>query len=86
MCPSPYAVLDAVVTIYRERDEPVPPQAIAETLDVPADALDQPLESLRKFELIQPTGGGYRPTVTATELLELDIEFDDILILDLIDK
>jgi len=86
MTPLPYAVLEAVVDAYRQSGNPVTPTDIAESLDVPVEALEEPIDSLRECELLEPTGGGYRPTVTAHELLELDVGTDDVLVVDIVEE
>jgi hypothetical protein len=44
------------------------------------------LDSLCAYEFLSETDGGYQPTVTATELLALDVEFDEILVCEVVDK
>jgi predicted transcriptional regulator len=86
MSPSPHSVLVAVVDRYEEAGEPVTAAAVAESRNVSEEALSEPLESLCEFELLEPTERGYRPTVTARELLALDVELDDALVLDLVEE
>lgn len=82
---SPHAVLAEVVDRYDRTGEPVAARELRESLDVSGSALDQPLDSLCEFELLERTARGYRPTVTGRELLALDIELEDVLVLDLVD-
>jgi len=86
MSPSSHAVLVEVVDRYRESDRPVTQQVIARSLEVPEEALSEPLESLCEFELLARSDRGYRPTVTARELLALGVDLDDAVVLDLVEK
>ena len=86
MSPSPHAVLVETVTLAEEAGEPVSSARLAESLDVPEPALADPLDSLCEYELLAATGDGYRPTVTAHELLALDVELDDTLVVYLVDE
>jgi len=86
MTPPPHTVLVEVFDRYRESGEPVAAETIAESLNVPEERLSSVFESLREFELLVRTDGGYRPTVTAEELLALDIELDDVVVLDLVEE
>ena len=82
----PHTVLVEVVDRYQESEEPVTAETVAESLNVPEERLSSSLESLREFELLVQTNDGYRPTVTAQELLALDVELDDVLVLDLVEE
>jgi len=84
--PSAHTVLVAVVDCYEGFGDPVTAQRVADSLGVSTAALSEPLESLRAFELVARTDGGYRPTVTARELLALDVELDDAVVLDLVEE
>lgn len=86
MSPPRHTVLVEVVDQYEESGEPVTAAAIAESRGVSRTTLSQSLDSLCDFELLEPTEQGYRPTVTARELLALDIELDDALVLDLVEE
>ncbi|ELZ21114.1 hypothetical protein C475_19188 [Halosimplex carlsbadense 2-9-1] len=86
MSPSSHTVLVAVVDQYQNSDEPVTAHSIAESQGLSEEALTRPLESLCELELLESTEQGYRPTVTARELLALDIDPDDVLVLDLVEE
>lgn len=86
MSPSPHTVLVAVVDRYRESNGAVTARELAERQGVSEEAFAQPLESLCEFELLESTEDGYRPTVTARELLALDVELDDVFVLDLVEE
>jgi predicted transcriptional regulator len=86
MSPRTHTVLVETVDQYDETGEPVPAASIAASLDVPETALDPALESLQACELLAGTDRGYRPTVTARELLALDVDPDHVLVLDLVEE
>jgi predicted transcriptional regulator len=79
-------VLVEVVDRYRESSEPVSRQRISRSLDCPPSDVSPSLDRLADFELVEATAEGYRPTVTACELLELEVELDDVLVLDLVEE
>lgn len=83
---SPHTVLVTVVDHYEESDAPVTARAVAESQAAPAAELSRSLDSLCEFELLESTEDGYRPTVTARELLALDIELDDALVVDVVEE
>lgn len=86
MNPSMHTVLVEVVSRAQECGDPVSERALADSLGVPEATLADPLDTLCELELVEPTDGGYRPTVTAHELLALDVDFDDVLVLDIVDE
>jgi predicted transcriptional regulator len=86
MSPPPHAVLSAVVDAYRASGDPVAAATVADALDVPEPAIAEPLTSLCDCELLARTDGGYRPTITARELLALDIDPEDVLVLDVVEE
>lgn len=78
-----------LVEIVREVDtsgEPVPTDRLAESLTVAEPTLAETLASLQECELVKATDSGYRPTVTARELLALDIDLDDVLVVDVLEE
>jgi predicted transcriptional regulator len=77
-------VLVAVVDCYEDSNEPVTTQRIADSLGVATVAVSGPLESLCDFELLCVEETGYRPTVTARELLARGIDLGDIVALDVV--
>ena len=86
MSPSPYAVLEAVVDAHRESGVPVTTQAVAASLDAQVEALERQCDSLAACDLLERTPEGIRPTVTAHELLALDVDPGDVLVLDVVDE
>lgn len=79
---APIELLSALVHRYDERGEPVTPAELAETVDADAALVREQFESFESKHLSKCVGAGYRPTVTARELLELDIGDDALVILD----
>jgi len=86
MHPSPHTVLVETVSLAEESESAVTPARLAASLDVPESTLADPLDSLCACDLLAVTDEGYRPTVTAHELLALDVEVDDVLVLDPVDE
>ncbi|MCU4717026.1 hypothetical protein [Halapricum hydrolyticum] len=84
MSPSTHTVLVEIVEETPTGDA-VSKRRLAESLAVPETALDPALEKLRECEFIEATEEGYRPTTTTREVLALDVDFDDILVLDVVD-
>lgn len=85
MTPSTHALLTEIVDRYERGGDPVAARELAASLEASESSLDESLGSLCEFELLERTDSGYRPTVTARELLALDVEFDDVLVLDFVD-
>jgi predicted transcriptional regulator len=75
-------ILSEAVTAYDARDRPVTPTDVAEATSVDLDAIRATFEEFESKHLLKRVESGYRPTVTARELLELDIDDDALLILD----
>jgi DNA-binding IclR family transcriptional regulator len=86
MSPSPHTVLLAVVDAVEASGEPVPRGELADSLGVPEATLSEPLAALSECELLEATGGGYRPTVTTHELLARDIDAEDVLVVDIVEE
>lgn len=83
---SAHTVLLGVVEAAEVSGEPVPKRELADALDVSKGALSEPLYALRECELLEATDEGYRPTVTAHELLALDIDPGDVLVVDVVEE
>ncbi len=83
---STHAVLVELVALSRESDEPVSAATVADSLDVPESELAEPLDSLCEFEFLGSTDRGYRPTVTGEELVALDVEFDEVVVCDVVEE
>lgn len=77
-------LLRRLVERYDDTDQPLPPSAVADCVDGDVGRVETCLERFEANHLVTRVGDeGYRPTVTARELLELDIDLDDpVFILD----
>ena len=82
MTTSQMRVLSRFVSRYDEREKPVTPAEMATMVDANAEMIQQFFEDFESKHLLKPVGNGYRPTVTARELLALDIDDDALVILD----
>jgi len=86
MDPSSHAVLVEVVDRYDESERPISARTVADSLGAEEAAVSEQCESLCEFELLHPEATGYRPTVTARELLALDIHLGDAVALDVVSE
>jgi predicted transcriptional regulator len=68
------ALLAAIVDRYDETEGPVTPAAVAEARGRDPEHLAARFERYVDCALLAPADGGYRPTVTARELLALDCD------------
>lgn len=78
-------VLTTLLARDRAAGEPTPPEDLAASFDAPTSRVRDTLETLREMELVEGTDDGYRPTQTAYDLDDLDVEFDDVLVLDIVE-
>lgn len=85
MVNSPNNVLEAVCDAAESGATPLSVQDIATATDTTPRRLRPVLESLRRAEFLRRTDDGYRPTVTAREFLELDVELKDVAVLEFVD-
>jgi predicted transcriptional regulator len=78
-------LLRRLVERYDDRDQPLSPSAVADCVDADIGCVEACIERFESNHLVTRVDeNGYRPTVTARELLELDIDPDEdsLLILD----
>jgi predicted transcriptional regulator len=76
-------VVSWIVDRYDANQQPVTPAEVANHTGSDVETLRSCFENLEANCLLTTVdGGGYRPTVTARELLELDVDDDTFLILD----
>lgn len=75
-------LLRLLVARYDDEERPVTPSAIADSVDTDEKTVRTCLVELESNHLVVPVEDGYRPTVTARELLELDVEDGSLLIID----
>ena len=73
-------VLAAVVDRYESTAQPVTEREIAPAFRRDRTAIAERLDRLVECELLTRVGGGYRPTVTGREFLELDVECGPIIV------
>lgn len=74
-------LLAAIVERYDECEQPVKPVEFART-PTQLQSIRDCFEDFESKYLLAREDGHYRPTVTARELLELDIEDNEVLLLD----
>ena len=74
-------LLAHIVERYGDDERPVTPATLSDVVDADESAIEVCLEELKTNELLAPVDGGYRPTTTARELLELDIDLEDALVI-----
>lgn len=86
MRPSTHAVLVSLVERYDETDCPVTPGALADSLDRTESDLHRTVERFCAVELAAREGAGYRPTVTARELLAAGIDLDGAIALEPVEE
>jgi len=82
---SPHAVLVAICEKYDTVDEPVGPTQIATAVGTTPRQVRPILKSLRRTEFVAETAEGYRPTITAREFLELDIQLSEVAVVEVIE-
>lgn len=75
-------LLSLVVETYDE-EGPVTPAMISPRIEGGLASVRECFERFEDCELVVAVEGGYRPTVTARELLELDIDAGEKLIFDI---
>jgi DNA-binding IclR family transcriptional regulator len=81
MTPSPSELVEFVVTTYEELERPLTPADAATRFAVDRATAEDCFDRLVECQLLATVDDGYRPTVTARELLELDID-DEFVIVD----
>jgi predicted transcriptional regulator len=85
MTTSTHAVLVSLVERYDETGGPVTPGALADSLDRTEADLRRTVGRFCEVELAAREGEGYRPTVTARELLDAGIHLDETVALDVVE-
>jgi predicted transcriptional regulator len=73
-------LLERIVERYDEGRQPVTPAALSDVLDADATTIEACIDDLVANEMLAPVDDGYRPTITARELLDLDIDLEGSLI------
>jgi len=75
-------ILSETVSRYDSRVAPVTATELASEMDADAETIRGCFEDFESKCLVKPADEGYRPTVTARELLELDVDEGMLLVLD----
>jgi predicted transcriptional regulator len=83
---SPHTVLVAVCDEFDAVDEPVSTQQIAAAVGTTPGQIQPTLDSFCQAEFLAQKADRYRPTVTAREFLELDVELSDVAVVEIIEE
>ncbi|WP_424019333.1 MarR family transcriptional regulator [Halorientalis pallida] len=81
MTPSPYRLLEFVAGTYDDLERPLTPADAATRFGMTREQADECFDRLVECELLTRVDDGYRPTITARELLELNID-DEFVVVD----
>jgi hypothetical protein len=81
MTVTPHRLLEFVVETYDERNDPLLPADVVAQFDISTPEATRQFDRFHDCELVATEGEGYRPTVTARELLELGID-DEFVVVD----
>lgn len=77
------AVLELIVELYDRRGEPLPIEVLSESLERPDAAMQVVIDHLEACHMVRTVDdSGYRPTITARELLELDLDDDALIVVE----
>jgi predicted transcriptional regulator len=75
LTPSQRTILTALVNLYRSEEDAVKGEAIAEEVDRNPGTIRNQMQSLKALQLVEGVPGpkgGYKPTATAYEALDVD--------------
>jgi predicted transcriptional regulator len=88
MAPIRRRLFERFVALSESRNEPVTAAELAAELGVDPAVVQAHLQSLRQCELVKHAAetAGYVPTVTAHELLALDLDDEGLLVVDVVDE
>lgn len=75
-------ILSCLVDRYDYREEPVTLDEVAMIVDADITTVRKHFDQFESNYLVKAVGDGYRPTMTARELLDLDFDEDTFFILD----
>jgi len=79
-------LLEQLVALHDRRERPVAVAALADRLETDPATVRETLEPLHSSRLAEPREDGWVPTVTARELLDLDVDLDDPVVIELRDE
>lgn len=83
---SQHTVLVTALDEYDAAGGPVSVESIAGAVSADPSRVRPVVAALSESEFLAETAEGYRPTVTARELLDLDIELDDVVAVDPVEE
>lgn len=86
MTPTRRRLLERLVSCHNQSGDPVTPGQLATCLQLDPAAIESHLNHIRDCELVTRADDGYTPTVTAHELLALDLDDDSLLVVDVLDE
>lgn len=78
------SVLESLVSHHDRESRPVAAARLADRLGAETAAVRDRLDALGSYGLVKrgPDGDGYVPTITAHELLKLDVDEESVLIIE----
>lgn len=77
---SPYRLLETAVSQYDGTEQPLTPAAVAAHIDAPPAAVEEAFDRFVECELLVAAEDGFVPTITARELLELNLDGEFVVI------
>lgn len=83
---SPHTVLVTLCDRYDATESPVTAETIADLCGESMTDVSPVLRSLCGTDFAVETDAGYRPTITAKEFLQLDVELGDVVAIDVVDR
>lgn len=84
MTASRQQLLERLVALHETQQQPVSARALASEVDLQLSVVEDHLNALEECHLVKKPGDntGYAPTITAHELLALDIDKDGLVVVD----
>lgn len=83
---SPQTVLVTLLETYDDTGDPLSTETLAEQCGHTPSDITPILRSLCQIEFVTEADGNYRPTVTAREFQQYNIELEDIVAVDIVDE
>jgi len=83
---SAHTVLVTTCAVYDDEGDPPDARTVATAIGTPPATVCPVLQSLCQSEFLAETTDGYRPTVTARELLDRGIHLDDVAAVDVVEE
>jgi len=85
MSVSSHTVLVTTCELYDDEGDPPTARTVATAMGRPPGTVRPVLRSLCRTEFLAETAAGYRPTITARELLDRGIHLDDVAAVDVVE-